>query len=141
MAGAVTVTGPGSPCAKYAWNTVSNPDGTGIPWSQRIAYDLCLATHKATELALDAWHWVWDELDALWHGLENLASGAWTATKDAVGKVAQGAKNLIQWLDDQAGKAESWLMWGAIIIAAIALSPAINDVVGVGSSYARKKSR
>lgn len=129
----VTVNGPGNPCAANAWNFSANPTGEGIPLTQKIKYYLCAAEHKAGQLALDAWHWIWGEISAAWSGLKNFAAGVADAVEKGLGWVWDKAKGIVQWLDDQAAHVLNWFMWAALGIGAFVLlndfSPSINHAI------------
>lgn len=143
MAGAVTVTGPGSPCAQWAWNTDSNPTGTGIPTTQRVRYYLCLATHKAEAFISDAGHWIWDKLSWAWGELQNIfgsigsgivKAGTWVGHKieTAAQALEDEAKKILNWVDAQLGLAENWLLNAVLLVGglflAIELAPALVNI-------------
>lgn len=144
----VTVTAPRHSCLDILPVTGTGPNAT---WAtptilQRIEYALCVGATKMEDAALSAWHWLWNELDALWNDLwgitksvggtivqwgrqagkaiKNGAAALWNRTKQFFGWV----ENAVKGLSGKIGQVGTWLLIAGGIFLAVELSPAINDV-------------
>jgi hypothetical protein len=141
------VTAQRLPCSDVYRAYYNNPTLLG-----EIEYNLCLAAHKMGSYALDAGHWLWNELDGLWTELESLwtateraggqaldwigqkTQNLWTATKNFLGDLDEALTNFANNLWDELTGTGSWLLWAGGIVALVMLAPAINDAFSVGKS-------
>jgi hypothetical protein len=110
------------------------------PWGFNIAnrkptfiettkHNLCLATHRAGQLILDAGHWIWAKLQGLWNAfrtaLNNIGAVARRVVQGGLTMlqgVAAEVQKLLQWLDDQAAHVLNWFIWVGIAAAGVWLT-------------------
>lgn len=124
---------------------ISDPNNPKVTKVSTIAHWLCIAEHKLTTWAVEAWHWTWAELERLWQWLGNVTR----AGIDALHQATQDFMHCIDCLDPTASESAkqncttcpkigtpAWMKDLGILAALLGgayllfeLSPAINDTV------------